>query len=147
MTNDDICAGRKRNDTSNRQNNITRGVEKKKAQNRAAQKSFREKQQSYVQYLESFVETVKSGHNTQDAEETRYNKLLRIHLDLLENYHTLHDTCIRLRQKLWGIGQSAASAAGQSSATSFRPLLLIYLLLVLEIPCLSDSFGQLTVTD
>lgn len=86
--------------------------DKKRAQNRVAQKSFREKQQSRLQYLESFVEAIKSGQATQD-EDARYDKLLRSHLELLEENRQLKDNLIGLRQKLTYIGQSASAAAGK----------------------------------
>ncbi|KAL6408898.1 heavy metal translocating p-type atpase [Ilyonectria robusta] len=87
--------------------------DKKRAQNRVAQKSFREKQQSRLQYLESFVEAIKSGQATQD-EDARYDKLLRSHLELLEENRQLKDNLIGLRQKLTYIGQSASAAAEDS---------------------------------
>lgn len=86
--------------------------DKKRAQNRVAQKSFREKQQSRLQYLESFVEAIKSGQVSQD-EDARYDKLLRSHLELLEENRQLKDNLIGLRQKLTYIGQSASAAAGK----------------------------------
>ncbi|KAF7552865.1 hypothetical protein G7Z17_g4041 [Cylindrodendrum hubeiense] len=84
--------------------------DKKRAQNRVAQKSFREKQQSRLQYLESFVEAIKSGQVTQN-EDARYDKLLRSHLELLDENRRLKDNLIGLRQKLTYIGQSASAAA------------------------------------
>jgi hypothetical protein len=91
-----------------------RPAEKKKAQNRVAQKSFREKQQAYVQYLESYVKAIKSSREVEDGDD-RYSQLLRSHLKLLEDYHQLQESFIRLRQKLWAIGQSATDAAGMVS--------------------------------
>jgi hypothetical protein len=49
-----------------------------KTQNRVSQKSFREKQTAYVQYLESFVETVKASHGSNV--DSNDDKLLRAHL-------------------------------------------------------------------
>lgn len=93
---------------------------RKKAQNRVAQRSFREKQTAYVQYLESFVETVQaerraSGNNV----DTHENKLLQAHLDLLDGYRQLYDAFLRLRQKLRSLGQSATAAAGEWASGNY----------------------------
>lgn len=89
-------------------------VERKRVRNRVAQKSYREKQQAYLQHLEAIVETVKSGYEPQDGSD-RYDRLLRDHLDLLEQNRLLQDTVLQLRQKLSSIGDSATAAASSYS--------------------------------
>ncbi|KAH7121467.1 hypothetical protein EDB81DRAFT_229544 [Dactylonectria macrodidyma] len=91
--------------------------DKKRAQNRVAQKSFRDKQQSRLQYLESFVDAIKTGQAGRD-DDSRYETLLRSHLELLEENRQLKDSLIGLRQKLAYIGQSASAAAEDSAFDS-----------------------------
>ncbi|KAH7121838.1 hypothetical protein B0J13DRAFT_628969 [Dactylonectria estremocensis] len=91
--------------------------DKKRAQNRVAQKSFRDKQQSRLQYLESFVDAIKAGQANRD-DDSRYDTLLRSHLELLEENRQLKDSLIGLRQKLSYIGQSASAAAEDNAFDS-----------------------------
>ncbi|KAM5352909.1 hypothetical protein ACJ41O_005631 [Fusarium nematophilum] len=107
-------SSRKRRLASPASSRAPRPVERKKAQNRAAQRSFRERQQAYIHYLESFANTVKASQEGTSPED-RYNRLVKTHLDLLEDYHRLHDAFIGLRQKLTGIGETALAAAGDAS--------------------------------
>ncbi|CAG9981253.1 unnamed protein product, partial [Clonostachys byssicola] len=104
-------SGPKRRSTAARPSRIAR--DKKKAQNKAAQKSFREKKEQHLHYLESFVEAVKSTQND-DANDGN-QQLLRAHLQLLEDYRRLHQSYVKLRQKLKSIGQSALIAADDDS--------------------------------
>lgn len=106
----------KRKLSQEKHEHVTKGNHQKRAQNRAAQKSFREKHQSHLQYLESFVRAVKSSEEGSD-ENDRYSRILRTHLKLLEDYQKLQHAYIKLRQKLSGIGQSAIAAAGEPCAT------------------------------
>ncbi|KAH7141750.1 hypothetical protein EDB81DRAFT_760602 [Dactylonectria macrodidyma] len=89
----------------------------KRAQNRAAQKNFRKKQQSRLEYLEAFVKATKSGQASHD-EDNRYYTLLRGHLKLLGENRHLRDNLIGLRQKLTYISQSAAAVAGDGAIDS-----------------------------
>ncbi|VUC24075.1 unnamed protein product, partial [Clonostachys rosea] len=102
----------KRSNTVARHGRVAR--DKKKAQNRAAQRSFREKRESHLHYLESFVEAVKSTQHDDDGSDGN-QRLLRAHLELLEDYRRLHESFITLRQKLQSIGQSALIAADDDS--------------------------------
>ncbi|KAF4466094.1 cytochrome P450 monooxygenase [Fusarium albosuccineum] len=89
-------------------------AERKKAQNRAAQRSFREKQQAYIQYLESVADTLKTSQDGSGPED-RYDRLLKIHMALLEDHRRLHDSFIVLRQKLTSIGENALATAEDAS--------------------------------
>ncbi|CAH0025041.1 unnamed protein product [Clonostachys rhizophaga] len=100
----------KRRGTTARASRVAR--DKKKVQNKAAQRSFREKKEVHLHYLESFVEAVKSTQNDNDDGKQR---LLRAHLQLLEDYRRLHESFIKLRQKSQSIGQSALTAADDDS--------------------------------
>ncbi|CAH0057459.1 unnamed protein product [Clonostachys solani] len=104
-------SGPKRSSTAARPSRLAR--DKKKAQNKAAQRSFREKTELHLHYLESFVEAVKSTQND-DANDGN-QRLLRAHLQLLEDYRRLHESFVKLRQKLQSIGQSALTAADDDS--------------------------------
>ncbi|KAF5012849.1 hypothetical protein FDECE_1139 [Fusarium decemcellulare] len=91
-----------------------RPAERKKAQNRAAQRSFREKQQAYIQYLESVADTLKTSQDGSSSDD-RYDRLLKIHMALLEDHRRLHDSFIVLRQKLTSIGENALATAEDAS--------------------------------
>lgn len=82
----------KRRSTTARPSRLAR--DRKKAQNKAAQRSFREKKEQHLHYIESFVEAVKSTQNDNDDGNQR---LLRAHLQLPEDYRRLHESFIKLR--------------------------------------------------
>lgn len=86
-------------------------VDKKRKQNRIAQQGSRERQNAYIRNLEALVDAVTVKSN--EAEDSKYSRLLKVHLQLMEEKKELEDTLLRLRQKLLSIGNMAVTVAGK----------------------------------
>ncbi|ETS84331.1 hypothetical protein PFICI_02356 [Pestalotiopsis fici W106-1] len=91
-------------------------AEKKRRQNRIAQQSSRSRQNAYVRNLEALVEAVKVKCNEDDA--SKYSKLLKAHLQLIEEKRELEDAFLRLRQRLLSIGNMSVTAADSGPTDS-----------------------------
>lgn len=77
---------------------------KKRLQNRISQQFFREKQATYIQHLEQFVNSVEksAGFASSDAAER---------LRLIRENHALRDSLLEMRKKLLSLGAQATSLA------------------------------------
>lgn len=74
-------------------------AEKRRKQNRLSQREHRKKQTAYLQNIESFIEVVR-GNNKASDEEDRYSRLLKAHMELIEDNRRLRDTVSAMRRKL-----------------------------------------------
>ncbi|KAF5004431.1 hypothetical protein FDECE_9069 [Fusarium decemcellulare] len=85
-------------------------ADKKRTQNRISQQCLRGKQAAYLRQMESFIDVLKANTDTED-EDTRYSRLLKAHLDLLDEQKNCESALFRLRHKLLSLGTLANSAA------------------------------------
>jgi hypothetical protein len=86
-------------------------AEKKRKQNRIAQQSSRSRQHAYIRNLEALVDAIKVKCDDDDA--SKYSRLLKAHMQLIEEKRELEDAFLRMRQRLLSIGNMAATAAGK----------------------------------
>ncbi|KAF3011723.1 hypothetical protein E8E14_010072 [Neopestalotiopsis sp. 37M] len=84
-------------------------AEKKRKQNRIAQQSSRSRQHAYIRNLEALVDAIKVKCDDDDA--SKYSRLLKAHMQLIEEKRELEDAFLRMRQRLLSIGNMAATAA------------------------------------
>ncbi|KAH7141865.1 hypothetical protein EDB81DRAFT_53768 [Dactylonectria macrodidyma] len=85
-------------------------LDRKRAQNRISQQCVRERQAAYVRQMESVLDTLKPS--TEDAtEQTRYDRLAKAHLKVIDEKQHIKDALFRFRRKLLSVGNLATSAA------------------------------------
>ncbi|KAH8901433.1 hypothetical protein GQ53DRAFT_835227 [Thozetella sp. PMI_491] len=84
-------------------------AERKRTQNRISQQCARERQAAYTRHLESLVEAVRNSSD--EDSESKYARLLRAHLKLMDEKLELEDALSRFRQKMLSFGTMAITAA------------------------------------
>jgi len=91
-------------------------VDRKRVQNRIAQRCCRERRLTHVRRLESLAKVLESSNvaGVTENEEDRYGTLLRAHLKLLDEHKELEEALLRLRKKLLSVSSSVSSAAGNT---------------------------------
>jgi hypothetical protein len=85
-------------------------TERRRSQNRLSQQCARKRQTAYTRHLESLVEAVRAG--VDDDDNSKYSKLLRAHLKLMDEKLELEDALSRSHHKLISLGNMAIAAAG-----------------------------------
>jgi hypothetical protein len=94
--------------------------EKKRVQNRLSQRHCRERQVSYVQQLERFVEDIQASASGSGDAQMQLRQLQAKHLDLLKENRDLREGLLRMRKKLLSLSTSVTACAGKSSTARER---------------------------